>query len=100
MGKKIAFGQDLLSAWMADAECRRHPELPWTDDLIPDMDSHQSMYAICSSCPVIAECSRHALDNAQGGFFAGVWLPWNDGGKKNRKVRFRARSALKSKVKS
>jgi len=88
------------SRWMEDAECRRHPQLPWTDDLMPDMASHHFMSSICSACPVIVECSRHALDNAEGGFFAGVWLPWSDGGKKNRKVRFRARSALKTKVKS
>ena len=83
---------------MVDAECRRHPQLPWTGDYMPDMTSYQTMHAICSSCPVIVQCSRHALDDAQGGFFAGVWLPWNEGGKKNRRVRFRARSALKSKL--
>jgi hypothetical protein len=88
-----------LPEWMVAAECQWHPDLPWTDDLPPDMSSHQTMNTVCAACPVIVECSRHALDAAQGGFFAGVWLPWNDGGDKNRRVRFRARSALKSRVK-
>ena len=88
-----------LPPWMADAACRWHVDLPWTDDLMPDMELHQTMNMICASCPVILQCSRHALDEAQGGFFAGVWLPWNDGGAKNRRVRFRARSALNSRVK-
>jgi hypothetical protein len=79
---------------MQDAECQHHQDLPWTHDVIPDMDSFRMMDDVCSSCPVILECSRHALTHAQGGFFAGVWLPWN--GEKRNKVRFRARSALKS----
>lgn len=85
-----------LPAWMQDAECQHHQDLPWTDDLMPDEHSFRMMSDVCSSCPVIIQCSRHALAEAQGGFFAGVWLPWGEHGERKNRMRFRARSALKS----
>lgn len=85
-----------LPRWMEDAQCQYHRDLPWTHDLMPDEYSVQIMSDVCASCPVILQCSRHALAEAQGGFFAGVWLPWSNHGERKNRVRFRARSALKS----
>jgi len=88
-----------LPLWMNGAACGWHSHLPWTGDFMPEGDTYAEMSRVCADCPVVIECSRHALDEASGGFFAGVWLPWNDGGTKNRRVRGRARAALRSRVK-
>lgn len=92
-----------LPLWMNDAECQQHQDLPWTDDLAPDFDRERTMNLVCSSCPVIIQCGRHALEDAQGGFFAGVWIPWAGSDGRNDSVRARgrarARARLRSKVK-
>lgn len=35
------------------------------------------MQSICAECPVLAGCATFALTSADGGLYAGIWLPWS-----------------------
>lgn len=57
------------------------------------------MSAICSGCPVLVRCARHAVEGKNGGFYAGVWLPWwnsSADGARNSRERHRAMETLRS----
>lgn len=90
--------KDPLPLWMNKASCPRHMDLPWTVDAMPDVNARRAMCVVCAECPVIIECSRYALSCGNGGFYAGVWIPWNDG-ESQRRMRSQARSKLKTRVK-
>lgn len=58
------------------------------------------MSAICEACPVIIGCALFAL-GAKGGFYAGVWLPWDKTTSPSlRDDRRAARAALRQKVRA
>ena len=60
-----------------DAKCCEAQHLPWTDDYKPAKPALDEMSSICAECPITVSCARFALKEAVGGFYAGVWLPWN-----------------------
>ena len=35
------------------------------------------MSAVCAGCPVLMDCAVYALSEASGGFYAGIWMPWD-----------------------
>jgi hypothetical protein len=54
------------------------------------------MAAVCSDCPVIVKCARYARSGTKGGFYAGVWLPWDKTNSTTlRENRHRAQAALR-----
>lgn len=56
------------------------------------------MARVCEDCPIIIGCALHAL-NEKGGFYAGVWLPWDKTTSPTLKDdRRAARTALRQKV--
>lgn len=68
--------------WAKRAACIRHPRLPWTKDRQPTQDDRLAMAQICGECPVLEQCAAYALtgdngDGVDGGFYAGVWIPWS-----------------------
>lgn len=71
-------------SWTSKAECGGHRYLPWTggsDEQPPTSDELALMGLICGECEVITMCARYALNGnkgrgVEGGFYAGVWLPW------------------------
>ena len=84
----------------AGARCPDRLDLPWIADTTPTDDEHRQMTAICNTCPIIIDCALFALD-AKGGFFAGIWLPWDPPTtaalRENRRT---ARTALRQKVRA
>lgn len=71
----------LNAGWVGNATCGRRQDLPWTPDSRPSTLDQEAMAAICDECPVIKKCAHHALHAqngrlVEGGFYAGVWLPW------------------------
>lgn len=79
------------------AKCCSSQHLPWTDDYEPTERAIAEMSSICAECPLLMPCAQYALtDKAAGGFYAGVWLPWN----MQRKTHHRraARIQLRTKV--
>lgn len=61
------------------ALCRDLPGFAWTADDRPDEAEMSLMRQTCCGCPVRLECTAYALDDrlpAQGGMYAGVWIPW------------------------
>lgn len=55
--------------WIKQAACVENPQ----PELFFDEDSNTSVHEakiVCASCPVIAECRQHALDNNEP---YGVW---------------------------
>lgn len=84
----------LASQWFqlySDDERRRNehalcakPEnrlLPWTGEPPIHEREINAMTQICHQCPVQRECASIALGSnrgrgVDGGFYAGVWLPW------------------------
>lgn len=68
--------------WTERAACIRHPRLPWTEDTQPNTNDHLEMATVCANCPVLAQCAEYALTGhdgggVEGGFYAGVWIPWS-----------------------
>ena len=55
------------------------------------------MASVCEGCPVFAQCALYAL-KADGGFYAGVWLPWKHSTGNSQLLRTRARKALRRRV--
>lgn len=82
------------------AQCTQRRDLPWTSDATPESADRREMAAICERCPIIVDCALFAL-GAKGGFYAGVWLPWD---KSTSPVqiddRRAARAALRQKVRA
>lgn len=88
---------DMATKRWDDAKCCTAQHLPWTDDFQPDKRAFDEMSAICAECPLLMACARYALKEAEGGFYAGVWLPWRT----HREARSRrdARGQLRHLVK-
>lgn len=68
-------------SWVIEANCGAWRNLPWTDEQQPDPSTLEEMRSICDGCPVIRRCAQDALEahhglGADGGMYAGVWLPW------------------------
>lgn len=61
----------------AGAKCTGYRELPWTDDAEPDAADIRAMQSICAECPVLARCANYAITGGDGGFYAGIWVPWS-----------------------
>lgn len=47
-------------AWMRDAACKEHPELPWVPDRGQDCALIPAMRAVCAACLVREECLQFA----------------------------------------
>lgn len=72
------------------AQCKNHTTLPWVGkrcpgterDLAPDPQECAAMSAVCDLCPIQINCAEFALTSGvngrgvDGGFYAGVWIPW------------------------
>jgi hypothetical protein len=67
--------------WRQLALCNRRLDLPWVADEEPDRVSRVEMSTLCGSCPVIGRCAEFGLTQP-GGFYAGVWTPWQEGGRR------------------
>lgn len=88
--------------WRFKASCRLRQDLPWTPDVEPDWPEFSAMRDVCAGCPVLSECAEFGLSQP-GGFYAGAWTPYKDGGPRaseeseesERAVRFRARKTLR-----
>lgn len=81
------------------ARCTSRLDLPWTSDVTPSRLEVDAMSSVCAECPVLMSCALYALTDAAGGFYAGIWLPWE---KTNsvmlRSNRRRARDALRHRL--
>lgn len=63
--------------WRDRAECRTASYLPWTANARPEPHEIEMMRTVCEDCPVLVKCTEQVLSEPeQGGFWAGVWLPW------------------------
>jgi len=68
-------------SWTEYAACVFHVDLPWTSDQRPAEVHRAAMAAVCAQCPVLTRCAAYALEGhngrgVEGGFYAGVWVPW------------------------
>lgn len=97
------FDQD--RSWDTKAECQYRLDLPWIADEAPGVEHYGQMYDVCMACPVLAQCADHALRGnggrgVEGGFYAGVWIPWSahNGDRNSTRNQFRrsARHTLRS----
>jgi hypothetical protein len=61
------------------------------------MSELQAMSLICSECPVLANCAGFgaAGRGVDGGFFAGMWLPWSSASADSKQIRSMVRRRLK-----
>lgn len=83
----------------AGAKCTAHPRLPWTSDITPTRSEIGAMAAVCTDCPVLMDCARHALTEANGGFYAGIWMPWDKSSSVTLLLtRRQARNALRDRL--
>lgn len=89
------------------ASCRLRHDLPWIGEERPDPDTYDEMESICDSCVVKLKCAEYALSGANrkghaatGGFYAGVWIPWPSDTSSNRSARYRAREALRRRLRN
>jgi hypothetical protein len=89
--------------WTQRAACLEHQHLPWTDDRQPPASAVARMREICAECPVLIECARYALTGnnghgADGGMYAGVWIPWStrNGRMQDKELRRRGRCVLRA----
>lgn len=80
-------------SWRDKAVCKSRQDLPWTGDSEPDSVSKVQMYALCDGCPVRGPCADFGLKQP-GGWYAGVWVPWNDGSDSSRSETWRSERAL------
>lgn len=87
-------------SWRRRARCRIFYGLPWTADEEPAPEDLAMMAGVCAGCPVQSECGRDLLAHEeQGGFWAGVWVPWYNYESGVRRVRWeRARARLRGRV--
>ena len=95
-----ALSKPLMDRWRRRALCRNRFDLPWTPNVIPSDEQLSTMSKICHQCPVIANCAKYALTPLiDGGFYAGVWIPWRSADKHERATpRQRARVLLQRKL--
>lgn len=98
------FDDYIDAAWKVRGDCGQRPDLPWTDETQPDPMTCLSMGVICDACPVRVECADYAVNSrrrqgVEGGFYAGVWLPWRTASgslsKEAADARARARTVLR-----
>lgn len=94
------------TAWDTRAACK-HPilrGLPWTPDEKPGDAQLEQMQRVCrEECPVLRGCAAFALKSGageqgvEGGFYAGIWIPWRrlQPTADHTAARQRARLALK-----
>lgn len=60
--------------WVGDAACRLYHD--WTPSERPQIDVEARMAHTCGRCPVLTACASHALaTRAEGGYYAGTWIP-------------------------
>jgi len=88
--------------WTTEGKCGEHEHLPWCEDQKPDHSERVLMEEICDQCPVILKCADYALHSGNGrgvdgGFHAGVWIPWPSPGegKSTTLARTQARRQLR-----
>lgn len=73
----------LSPSWASRGPCGLdRPDLPWVEDGWPTPEERMQMATVCASCPVITQCAQYAVyanggRGIDGGFYAGVWLPWS-----------------------
>lgn len=70
--------------WRARAVCYLEtPDAPelWTPERRPVRDMRVHLERMCARCPVRRECAADAvLTGAEGGMYAGVWVPNHEQG--------------------
>ena len=86
--------------WRQRAACKGLSGMPWTADVTPKESEQAAMRSVCDNCPVLLECALHAHERREeGGFWAGVWLPWRTGADSNAVYRWqRARAILRNRL--
>src|SRR5689334_2327480 len=87
--------------WKGQARCPEHLDLPWTVDKKPDDNALIDMAMVCAECPVVLRCAEYALGTnngrgVEGGFYAGMWIPWEASERGQGYLRVRARRALRA----
>lgn len=55
------------------------------------------MKAVCADCPMFAQCASFGASGSgvDGGFFAGMWLPWSSQSPDSKQIRSAVRRQLK-----
>lgn len=82
------------------APCIQRHDLPWTSDTTPEAAQRYEMAALCNRCPHLIDCASLAL-REKGGFYAGVWIPWEQTTSPAlRDNRRAARTALRQKART
>jgi len=81
--------------WDEKAQCARRRDLPWAGDHAPIAPQQVEMESICGNCPVQRQCAVSGLDGTNGGFYAGIWLPWPSEYRKAKDERSRALARLR-----
>jgi hypothetical protein len=89
--------------WTEMAACVKHPALPWVADIQPAATTYTQMADICVGCPVFRDCTAYALHGnngagADGGFYAGVYIPWQNYNKTTTHSRRQARNILQQRL--
>lgn len=79
------------------AACARRRDLPWTVDAMPSAIGRRRMSEVCAECPVLTRCAMYAL-KAKGGFYAGVWIPWENSAAATAENRRAVRARLRQVV--
>lgn len=59
-------------AWMADAACAEHPELPWIPEQGVKPAAVAAMRLVCASCLVRGDCLAYAVDGDEVGVWGGT----------------------------
>lgn len=88
--------------WVREARCGWLLELSWISDARPTDDELDTMQRICDACPVRIACAQFATTanngrGVDGGFYAGIWIPWANSTETEatRLVRSRGRRKLR-----
>ena len=99
------FDNFVADIWTIRGACREYPGLPWAEDAAPGNGEQIIMAGICAGCPILLKCAEFAVYSrekrgVEGGFYAGVWIPWrneSDGGMSsaNRDLKARSRTILR-----
>lgn len=76
------------TAWMDRAACRGST-LEWTYDRQPGRTVMRHLAAVCSFCPVRADCAHYAIEQrCDNGVWAGLWLPTSSTANGRRDKRY------------
>ena len=91
---------DMDRPWVSKAKCGWLLGLSWISDTTPQESELAHMRAVCDGCPVRTRCAAWATNanngrGVDGGFYAGVWIPWATESDGIRVVRSRARRRLR-----